>query len=46
VLLEGERHDVDGLPTTIIINSAGTSCEQHVGFTRRSTVGEAINQLL
>jgi peroxiredoxin len=52
VLLEGGRHEVHeayglvGLPTTIIINRDGTRCEQHVGFTRRSTFEEAIKRLL
>lgn len=52
VLLEGERHDVHeaygvvGLPTTIIINRDGTTCEQHVGFTQRSTFEEAVKRLL
>ena len=52
VLLEEKRHDVHeayglvGLPTTIIISRDGTTCEQHVGFTRRSTFEEAIKRLL
>ena len=52
VLLDGGRHDVHeaygvvGLPTTIIIGRDGTTCEQHVGFTRRSTFEEAVKRLL
>jgi thiol-disulfide isomerase/thioredoxin len=51
VLIE-QGHDVHdsfglvGLPTTIIISRDGTKCEQHVGFTRRSTFEEAVKRLL
>ena len=41
-----EAYGLVGLPTTIIINRDGTTCEQHVGFTRRSTFEEAIKRLL
>jgi len=41
-----EAFGLVGLPTTIIINRDGTTCEQHVGFTRRSTFEEAIKKLL
>lgn len=51
VLIE-QGHDVHeayglvGLPTTIIISRDGATCEQHVGFTRRSTFEDAIKKLL
>ncbi len=53
VLLANEREDVldafghlEGVPTTIIINRLGTTCERHVGFTRRSTFEDAVKRLL
>lgn len=41
-----EAYGLVGLPTTIIIGRDGTTCEQHVGFTRRSTFEAAIKKLL
>ena len=52
VLLDGGNHEVheaygvQGLPTTIIIGRDGMTCEQHVGFTRRTTFEDAIKRLL
>jgi peroxiredoxin len=41
-----EAYSLIGMPTTILINRDGTTCEQHVGFTRRSTFEDAIKKLL
>ena len=53
VLLANERQDVleafghlEGVPMTIIVHREGTTCERHVGLTRKSTFEDAIKRLL
>jgi thiol-disulfide isomerase/thioredoxin len=53
VLLADERDEVleafghlEGVPMTVIINREATTCERHVGLTRKSTFEEAIKRLL